>query len=243
MEEDVGFCILRCVRKPEHDRLWQKCYTSIRKYYSTAPILIVDDNSFTEHCSSVTLFNCKVIQSEFAGRGEILPYYYFWKYRIAKYCVCLHDSMFLQSKITLASLPIQFLWHFEEHCWDDPSRELQLIGKLKFSTQLSILYAAKKFWHGCFGGAAVLRSDFIDTCHNKYNLFALLDEIRVRHDRCSFERVIGTIAFAEGLEKEQASLFGCIHCFPGNFQVTFDDLEKNSQLYSSLPCLKCWSGR
>lgn len=40
-----------------------------------------------------------VVHSEYAGRGELLPYVYYLKYRIADRVVILHDSVFLTRRV------------------------------------------------------------------------------------------------------------------------------------------------
>ena len=90
LDQTTVFVILAHVRNETDDRLWRKCYKSVRKFYPKIPIVIIDDNSPLP-VSADTLSNTSVIRSEFPGGGELLPYYYFLKYRWAKKMVFLHD--------------------------------------------------------------------------------------------------------------------------------------------------------
>ena len=63
-------------------------------------IVIVDDNSNYEYVKSEFDYkNIEIIQSEFPGRGELLPYYYLLKYKFFKNAVIIHDSVFFHKRI------------------------------------------------------------------------------------------------------------------------------------------------
>ena len=88
--KEFGFIILRHVSKPGHNRLWINCYQQIRKFYKAA-IVIIDDNSKQSIVKKIPLINCTIIQSEFPGRGEILPYYYMFKKKLFGKALILHQ--------------------------------------------------------------------------------------------------------------------------------------------------------
>ena len=81
---------------------WKLCYDHIRKHYPNNPIMIIDDNSDSSFISLETekdLINTTIIQSEYPGRGELLPYLYFLKLKpFTKACI-IHDSVFINKKI------------------------------------------------------------------------------------------------------------------------------------------------
>ena len=74
--DDLTFVILRYVIDENTNKAWQECYKNIRKFYNNK-IVIIDDHSDKKYLSKIDLTNCYIIQSEFKGRGELLPYYYF----------------------------------------------------------------------------------------------------------------------------------------------------------------------
>jgi len=73
----IGFIILRHVISETTNRYWMLCYDCIRRYYPLHRIMIIDDNSNYEFVTNKTVTNTVLIQSEYKGRGELLPYYYF----------------------------------------------------------------------------------------------------------------------------------------------------------------------
>jgi hypothetical protein len=108
------FVILRHLRNIRDNDLWISSYNSIRKFY-TNKIVIIDDNSSINTVDG-KLVNAEVIRSEFNGAGEILPYYYFLKYKWADKMIFLHDSMFINRLFTQDELEgdVKFHWHFEK---------------------------------------------------------------------------------------------------------------------------------
>lgn len=75
--------------------------------------MIIDDNS-TINTVNGKLVNTEVIDSEYNGAGEILPYYYFLQHKWADRMIFLHDSMFMNRHFTPNELdsPIRFHWEF-----------------------------------------------------------------------------------------------------------------------------------
>ena len=97
--DDFSFIILRYVINKETNKMWIKCYNSIRKFYNNK-IIIIDDNSNKNFITNIKLDNCFIINSDIKkGRGELLPYYYYTKYKFSKRIIVLHDSMKIHNKI------------------------------------------------------------------------------------------------------------------------------------------------
>ena len=97
-EKTYVFVILRNIQKTSDNDLWLSCYHSIRQFY-TNQIIIIDDNS-TVNTVNGKLVNTEIIQSEFNGAGEILPYYYFNKEKWSDTMIFMHDSMVLHRLFT-----------------------------------------------------------------------------------------------------------------------------------------------
>ena len=96
--DDFSFIILRYVINKETNKMWIKCYNSIRKFYNNK-IIIIDDNSNKNFITNIKLDNCFIINSDIKkGRGELLPYYYYTKYKFSKRIIVLHDSMKIHNK-------------------------------------------------------------------------------------------------------------------------------------------------
>ena len=81
MNKSIGFIILRHINNKIVDNYWKICYSCIRKYYPKNKIIIIDDNSKKELDEEFekNLTNTLIINSEYPGRGELLPYIYYLK--------------------------------------------------------------------------------------------------------------------------------------------------------------------
>ena len=231
----LGFIMLRHVNNFLTNRYWNHSYRCIRKYYPEDLIMIIDDNSNTYFlCEEQKLYNVVIINSEFHGRGELLPYYYYQQNHFFDKAIILHDSVFINKYIDFNNCnDYKILWNFE-HNWDQITDETNMI-KLFNNDELTSFYKNKKLWKGCFGGMSVITHDYLTFINNKYELNKLLNVILNRYNRCSFERVIACL-----LQKHvvNESLFGDIHkyCKWGILFVQKDN-------YKHLPLIKVWTGR
>lgn len=245
-EDTLVFVILRHVREEADNALWRKCYNSIKEFYSETPIVIIDDNSKVVIAED-DLENTAVIKSEYPGAGELLPYYYFLKYRWADKMVFLHDSMFLKRKFsqTELSYPIQFHWHFQNHEWDEDTRINDLLLNLSSASALAHYNSMKFLWHGCFGVASIVSLSVLDQIEDTYSFTSgLIDNVKTRSDRMALERIFAILLFKEGLvTKKQCSNFGSIFEHPLAWQKMSDtDLEK-IKLTCDNAIIKTWQGR
>jgi hypothetical protein len=229
----IGFIVLRHVNNALSNTYWQHSYDCIRKYYPDNHILIIDDNSNPEFLTHKELHNTTIINSEYKGRGELLPYYYYLKNKLFDTAVILHDSVFINKYIDFTVENYKIIWSFKHH-WDQIQDETQMINDFN-DPELLTFYNNKLLWHGCFGGMSIITHDFLTKINKKYDLSKLLKHITTRYNRCSFERVIGCL-----LQKEAAApvLFGDIHDYcPWGIRKC--SLEK----VMHLPLIKVWSGR
>ena len=236
-----GFIILRCIRQKGHNLLFKECYDCIRRFYDNK-IVIIDDNSDQTLVDSIELKNAVVVNSEFPGRGEILPYYYFYHMRPFDKAVILHDSMFIKAKIDFGSVKdMKYIWYFDDHQWDEVETEIKLVQNLTYVPGLIEKYVSRS-WYGCFGAAAVISYGCVKQLHDKYNLFALLPLITTRKDRMAFERIIGLLSRFENVVPvgPDCSISGRIHDFPCAFQLNFETYKR---VPPSCSMVKVWSGR
>ena len=73
---DYGFIITRHVISELTNKYWNNCIKCLRSFYPQKKIVIIDDNSNKDFLKSFYNFdNIEIIESEFPGRGELLPYY------------------------------------------------------------------------------------------------------------------------------------------------------------------------
>ncbi len=230
---EVGFIILRNVRDELTNKYWIKCIECIRKYYPYHKILIIDDNSNYDFISKIEDANTFVIRGEYPGRGELLPYYYYLTNKLFDTAVIIHDSVFINKYIDFRVDKYKILWSFEHEC-DQIEDETLMIDAIN-DKELKMFYENKWLWKGCFGCMSVITHDYLTHLNNKYDISKLLDYVKKRYNRCSFERVIASI-----LQKEQVNqtLFGDIHSYCP-WGIPFDQVQS----YGHLPVIKCWTGR
>lgn len=253
----MGFMILRCVKKPEHDQLWTKCYQSIRRFYPENPIVIIDDNSRLDLLSQLNLVNTTVIKSEYPGRGELLPYYYYLKTPFCQSVVIIHDSIIFQKKINLDVKNYKFLWEFH-HKFDDTVKEIRMLEVIG-DRHLVDYYLQKDKWLGCFGAMTVITHEYLKLINSKHNLADLLGVVKTRSDRMVFERIIGCLLQRYGkpgetLNQETPNINGDenkpirpispVSLFGNIFRYGIWGLKlKNIKKFSYFPVIKIWSGR
>lgn len=239
---DFAFVILRCVRSADQNRLWKRAVASVREFYPTQQIVVIDDNS--THADPVPSEDgIVVIQSEFPGAGEALPYYYFLKHRWAERMVFLHDSMFLKRCFKEHELlpRNRFLWHFDIHRWDDNA----IINRIMETPELIAYNANKNLWHGCFGAAMIVSYDTLLAIENRYGTIQrCIERIRTRHERMAFERILAILMFKEGVVSLGAcSINGLIFRHPrAFFPITEEEMDRYKRSYHGL-CMKEWIGR
>lgn len=215
MTNELGFIILRHVNSSETNGYWQRCYDCIREYYKENPIMIVDDNSNYNYVSlNKKLYNTIIIKSEYAGRGEILPYYYYLQNRIAESVIVLHDSVFVQKPFIVDVDKYKFLWEFQTHRHDQPEDEERIIKLLTNHEGILQLHGNKALWTGCFGVMTLIKYDFLKYIDEKHSLSNLLDGITCRYNRMSLERV-----------------FACILQFHGQKMIMFGDIFQYCWMY------------
>jgi hypothetical protein len=230
---EIGFIILRHVNSELTNKYWSNCYDCIRKYYTENNILIIDDNSKYEYIKEKELYKTTIINSEYHGRGEVLPYYYYLHNKLFDTAVIIHDSVFINKYIDFNVEKYKIIWEFE-HYWDNIEEEMFMI-KLFNDEELINFYNNKHLWKGCFGGMSIITHEYLKYINTKYDISKLLDHILSRKERYSFERVIGCLLQAN---IQNNSLLGNIHNYC-NWGITFEQ----KQYVTHLPLIKVWSRR
>ena len=236
---EQGFIILRHVNSAQTNNYWIICYDKIREFYPENKILLIDDNSNYDHVSKdkeATLTNTTIINSEFKGRGEILPYYYYLRNKLFDIAVIIHDSVFIQKHVDFGT-ENRFIWDFEHH-WDNLYHQIRLINLLKNNEKIMQLYNNNSLWKGCFGVMTVVKHDFLLVLEDQYNFTNLINHITCRYDRMSLERVFAVLFTLENTDKP--SMFGNIHNYC-TWDTTYQ--QYNEGQVGDLPLVKIWSTR
>lgn len=243
----TGFIIVRCIQDELTSKYWYKSYQSIREFYPTIPIVIIDDHSNPQYIKpqlESTLVHCRIISStKQPGCGELLGYYYFFHYHWFKKAVIIHDSVFLKRPIRWDTYnPVRFLWHIETKEFDNVEWETNLLKKCG-SPYLN-LYQQKQLWKGCFGVMSVIDYDFLKKISTP--LFSIIDQITTRNHRCCIERIFAVLCCYYYPELvRRPSIMGSIHQYSlgwGYHYTTFEqDLQKRKIKFPAL--VKVWTGR
>jgi len=244
-QEEVGFIVPRCVRKAQQNILYKDCYEAIRRYHPDLKIIFIDDNSDKEILEDHPMTNVEVIQSEYPGAGEYLPYWYMLKRKPFKKAIFIQDSMILNESVRYDDVnDYMFLYEIGNVTgYAEDTRNL--LQQTKVPEELEALFDSGK-WSGCWGSMMVITAEFIDRLEEKVGISAWVSSVRGRPMRIGLESAIGVAcAFVE--PKEKVSLFGHVYemnvmKYPGNEKRTLDMyLADKTGIQDSI--IKVWNGR
>ncbi len=199
--------------------------------------MMIDDASDKDILHDMDMTNVTVIESEYPGAGELLPYYYLWKLKPFKKAIILHDSMFIKEELDISDS--KFLWHFSDHRWDRTDLEVEMLLALKNRKILLDRYCRKDTWIGCFGAAMVIDVEHLSLIMENEGVEKLLPMIKGREHRMAIERVMALLMQVYGVTN--SSIIGCIHDMEGSFHYTMNDYIKGN--IPPMAVIKVWSGR
>lgn len=251
---NYGFIITRHVNSEKTNRYWNQNVKLIRYFYPYKKIVIIDDNSDQSLVKADFDYkNIEIINSEYPGRGELLPYIYFYRNKWFDSAIIIHDSVFIHKRIDFSKfkVPVLPLWHFPNFD-DDIQNTIRIISSLKNSNRImeslnNPNYLLKNFnennWCGVFGCQSYIKHDFLSKIFVKYDFNRLIGVVIRRIDRCSLERLFGVIFYREGgYVKGVKSLFGNI--LSTNWGYTYDDyINAFNEKRLPYPWVKVWTGR
>lgn len=251
-----GFIITRHVNSDKTNRYWNQSVKLIRTYYPHRQIVIIDDNSNYDFVKSDHEYkNIEIIQSEFHGRGELLPFIYYLKYKWFDNAVIIHDSLFIHNRISFESfkLPVIPLWHCPYDKENLPNllriskylKKNSLLNKILNGSQMNILGITNDKYNVCFGCQCYINLKFLEKIEIKYNISNLVNVIQNRPDRCALERIFGIIFTIEYPKLHSIpSFFGNIHktknAFEYNYDAYISDFQENKIPHKFV---KVWTGR
>jgi hypothetical protein len=253
--DTFGFILTRHVTSTAVNKYWNHCVRLLRKSYPGTPIIIIDDNSRPEFVfvDPDIAEDLVVIHSEYPGRGELLPYIYFLRHRWFPRAVILHDSIFIQRRIPFdqVHLPAIPLWHAPRDR-ENVANVVRLTAAMTPAAARLTCYSTgvlralgEERGSICFGAMAVIQWTFLNHIETKYGLTQLIPIIRIRADRCSFERVLGAIFCAEcPMLRTYPSLFSYIGDVYMAHKYTWAQYENDYTCGRvSAPIVKVWTGR
>lgn len=250
-----GFIITRHVNSEKTNKYWNHSIKCLRTLYPFKKIVIIDDNSDHNYLKSDFEYkNIQIIQSEFKGRGELLPYYYYIKYKFFDNAVIIHDSVFFHKKIHFElfnnKIKVLPLWFFHADK-ENIHNTIDIISRLKNNFYLKdklmldnpVLGMNNSKWYGCFGVQSYINHSFLLHLENKYKITNLISCVLCRADRCCLERIFGCIFFTENPKiLNQKALLGNIMKYD-KWGDTYDDYIKNIKNKKNKSVVKVWTGR
>jgi hypothetical protein len=242
MDNSFGFIMTRHVNSETTNRYWNHNVQLLSFWYPRSLIVIIDDNSNAAFVKAdMEYTNVKVIVSEYPGRGELLPFIYFYREKWFERAVIIHDSVFFHTRIPFERIGLKKaipLWFFpSEHNQTHQENNVRIMRFLPYSKILSRVLLQDKQWKGCFGVQCYIQHSFVVHLMRRYQLFRLLTIVKNREDRCSLERIMGVLFFMEKINPS-VSLFGNI--FENPFGLTYSqymEQKKKRRIY------KVFSGR
>ena len=230
-----GFIIIRHVNSRLTDLYWKECYRCIRKWHNE-PILIIDDSSTSDLTEDIMLTNCTIIyDKKYPGRAELLPYYYFHLLHPFEQAIIIHDSVFIQEKMTVIDEPVQFLWHFSKMYDYDIVDYIHQLIQGNYYDALKRIYDGH--YTGCFGIMSMMKWSFLDQLQKTHSLFSLLDKVLSRINRCALERALALMIYH--MYPNVTSIYGDIHAYI-QWGYTFHQYIQEKQSHA---IVKVWSGR
>jgi len=249
-----GFIIIRHVNSETTNKYWNHSVKLLRTYYPYRKIVIIDDNSNKDFLKSEHYYtNVEIIQSEFPGRGELLPYYYYIKNKFFDNAVIIHDSVFFHTRFNFDLLknidviPLLFFNSDKENVINTARITNSLKNSHFLHDKISnndIVMMPKSNWYGCFGVQSYINHNFLLKLESKYSITNMIEQVKCRADRSCLERVMGCIFFTENIKiAKNKSLFGDIMKYQTwgyNFDQYMESFKKGT-----IPKLvvKVWTGR
>jgi hypothetical protein len=250
-----GFIITRHVNSEKTNKYWNQSVKCLKLFYPQKRIIIIDDNSnYNFVKADFDYTNVEIIQSEFRGRGELLPYYYFLKNKFFENAVILHDSVFFHKRLNFEKLlgekviPLWFFHADKENFMNTLRISSRLLNSFPIQQKIALndsLIGLKHLkWYGCFGCQSFINHNFLLYLENKYKISNMIDAVTCRNDRCSLERIFGCIFFTENQKiLNRKSLFGDIMKYQkwGYSYEQYENDLKNRKIPKVV--VKVWTGR
>jgi hypothetical protein len=242
---DFGFIFTRCVKNKEDNQIWKNCYKGIRKFYKEK-IIIITDGSNKDLIENIELENVDLIDSEFKGAGEILPYYYFHKLRPFKKAICMQDSMWFMKKFDFKNYDLKdvvFLWEFYSNNKHFIKEETELASLM--SKEVLDRYNGTD-WFGCWGACSFITIDFVDKLEENYKFLKLVNYTGIeRTYRHAFERIFGVIcSILSRTMSEKHSLFGAFFDAKTTKELkNINNYKNTNQSVVNVNILKLFRGR
>jgi len=207
-----GFIIPTFCDSQIHFEQLIRCVSSIRKYFETEQITLIDDFSSIDIKEIKNLFNnIEIVKSIVRGAGDMVTYTVLLESNLDKVCI-IQDSMILEDKIDFDSVKdIAFIWYFTNHrlhchsimeeisdyniknnivTHDDLNLHyISKIEKEDFREYCLNKYNKKNEWSGCFGCLSIVTKEFAEQLNIRTGIIDFLKQMNTNRLRRSAESI------------------------------------------------------
>jgi hypothetical protein len=264
-EDNYTVYISRHINDSTTSMYWRHNYHFLRKTYKNIKIVVIDDNSNKEYMNydcrfdDVTFIysadekadqelNCE----NFKQRGELLPFYFYYKYGTTKYAMFIHDSVFIHKPIHDDIYEDDFiaLWSFNSFSWYHKLNNdvTNIISKLNKSKELLMIWKEATLWEGTFGGMCIVSLQYIRDANEIFDFLSIgMNNIINRTHRMGFERLLSIIYFYRH-KRSPNVIYGDIHSwsmstFGKMWGLNWNEYLSNAKKFVESPIIKVWTGR
>jgi len=209
-ENAVGFIVTRCVKKPEHNVLYNDCYKAIRKFHPDLKIVFIDDNSDKNILEETPMENVEIIQSEYPAAGEFLPYYYLITRKLFKKAIIIQDSIIINTRIQYENVVDFMFFYHSNSSIPQPKFMNELFDATKIPNELKNFINTTSAPKLCWGSIMVIDQNFLQEIEDKMGITNWKNIINNRDYRIGLESAIAGVCTYMRPDKNQYSLFGDI---------------------------------
>ena len=204
----MNFILLRYIDCKENNLYWNISIDKIQNLYPNSLIYIIDDHSKYKPYRFFTKYkknnlkeneNLIIINSELEkGRGELLPYYYMYKYKLSEEAIFIHDTVFIENIIKINDIDYYRPLWISDHRSDNDNNLMEdilnIIKNFDNSNNLIDFLRNKENWDVIFGGMVIIKYSFLKKVFKNNNYLEILtNNINTRQKRMAFERIIGCL--------------------------------------------------
>lgn len=202
------FCIVvSCyIDRPEHEMFIVRCIDSIRRIYPEKKIYI--SHTKTDYKPELAFVdpNIFVYENPYPGTTMFGAIYLFMKEQFAESAFFMHDTMALKENIDdrVVGQAFKFSWYFKHSNFYDIFQDKYrfVLGQCHKEHLLEeFIHTFGTGWVSCFGISFYATQEALLKIDAFSNLLDLVPEITNFQLICSFESLIGFMAFKLGLVK------------------------------------------
>ncbi|ARF08293.1 hypothetical protein Catovirus_1_343 [Catovirus CTV1] len=195
-----------------------KCVESIRKFYSSIDIIIINDSpiNVASNDQIISFFNdskLKVIRPETLGSACSFAMNFLLNSQY-DYGVVIHDSTELVNQLPEFNFDVKFFWNFTEHLeWDkrivpkpfringirthsDEIFNLYInLYESEFKQNFKKFYNQRNLWRGCMGNMLIISKEFLRKVEDKTKILSLTKYVITRRHRMCMESIFAMAVF------------------------------------------------